>query len=45
MYIKRYERLLIETLAYCRDTTNRLDPFAVAVKKQGVIIGHLHVPK
>ena len=30
-----------ETLNCCRETTNRLDPFVVAVKKQGVLVGHL----
>ena len=30
-----------EILECFREVTNRRDPFAVAVKKQGVIVGHL----
>ena len=30
-----------EMLSCIRETTNRFDPFAVAVKKDGVIVGHV----
>ena len=32
-----------EMLSCIRETTNRFDPFAVAVKKDGVVVGHVPI--
>ena len=39
--VTTFLRILTEILSCIRETTNRFDPFAVAVKKDSIVVGHV----